>query len=63
MTLQDSPKLSYSIAEIVRLTGLARSSIYRAINAGPLRARKCGRRTIVLASDLQTFLTGLREVA
>jgi excisionase family DNA binding protein len=52
-------KLAYSIKEVMELTGLGRSTIYRAIDHGQLKVRKCGRRTLVLATDLNTFLDGL----
>ena len=41
------------------LSGLGRDTIYKAIHTGRLPARKLGRRTIVLASDLQAFLESL----
>jgi excisionase family DNA binding protein len=41
------------------LTGLGRDSVYKAIRARHLPARKLGRRTLILASDLQTFLSSL----
>jgi excisionase family DNA binding protein len=63
LTPLHTTRLSYSINETVELTGLARSSIYRAIAARMLRARKCGRRTIILGSDLHKFLASLKEVA
>ena len=56
-------KLGYSINEVARITGLGRSSIYRAINNDLLGARKLGRRTIILATDLGKFLVNLKEVA
>jgi excisionase family DNA binding protein len=52
-------KLSYSIAEAVELTGLGRSTIYEEIRSKRLLARKIGRRTIVLAEDLSSFLASL----
>ena len=41
------------------LSGLGRDTLYKAIHAGRLPARKLGRRKIVLASDLQAFLEAL----
>ena len=52
-------KLSYSIAETVELTGLGRSTLYEEIHSNRLRARKIGRRTIILAEDLSSFLASL----
>jgi len=52
-------RAAYSIAEVMVQCGLGRDSIYKAINTGQLPARKLGRRTIVLASDLESFLKAL----
>ncbi len=53
-----SPR-AFRIAEICSITGLGRTTIYAAIRAGDLIARKCGRRTIVLADDLSEWLASL----
>ena len=52
-------RVAYSIAEAMALSGLGRDTLYKQIHAGRLPARKLGRRTIVLASDLQRFLEAL----
>jgi len=51
--------LSYTIAESVNATGVSRSSIYRALKAGELQARKRGRRTLIMADELRRWLTNL----
>jgi excisionase family DNA binding protein len=57
-------QLSYSINEVSAATGLGRTTIYAAIKTGDLIARKCGRRTTILAEDLSSFLRNLpRTVA
>ena len=56
---QEIRQLSYSIAETVELTSLGRSSIFEEIRSNRLRARKVGRRTIILAEDLANFLASL----
>jgi hypothetical protein len=50
------PKLAYSIGELAACGPVGRSTIYNAIAAGRLRARKIGRRTIVLDEDWRAFL-------
>ncbi len=55
-------KLAYSIADVMLAADAGRSSIYRAIAAGDLRAVKRGRRTLVLADDLRAWLQALRPV-
>ena len=52
-------QLSYSINEVVEHTSLGRSTIFEEIRSNRLRARKVGRRTIVLAEDLVSFLASL----
>ena len=52
-------KLAFSIPDVVHSSGLCRTLIYAEIRAGRLRARKCGRRTIILRHDLEAFLQGL----
>lgn len=54
--------LAYSIADVCKMTGIGRSSIYTAIKEGRLRAVKHFGRTLVLASDLQSFLASLPEI-
>jgi excisionase family DNA binding protein len=50
---------AYRIADVCELTGLGRTTIYAALKSGALPARKCGRRTLILAADLETFLGNL----
>jgi hypothetical protein len=51
-------RLAYAISELAKLTSLGRQSIYDAISSGHLIARKVGRRTFVLRSDAERWLTG-----
>lgn len=53
---------AYRIADVCKVTGLGRTSIYAAIKSGDLVARKWNRCTIVLGDDLATFLTNLPKV-
>jgi excisionase family DNA binding protein len=39
--------------------GIGRDKLYSLIRSGELPARKVGRRTLVVASDLEAFLEGL----
>jgi excisionase family DNA binding protein len=48
-----------SVAEACAVAGIGRTKFYEAIANGSLRARKFGKRTIVLRSDLQDFLSEL----
>lgn len=51
-------KLAYSIREACEASSLGRTSIYAAIAAGRLSARKVGGRTIILADSLHALLAG-----
>ena len=44
------------------MTGLGRDKVYAVINEGLLAARKCGRRTLITATDLQAFLEALPTI-
>lgn len=52
-------QFSLSINEVCTATGLGRTKVYEAINSGALKARKLGKRTIILADDLTSYLSGL----
>jgi len=54
--------LGYTIADAVSVTGVGRTSIYKAIAEGQLRAVKNGRRTLILADDLKRFLNNLETM-
>lgn len=52
-------QLSHSIEEARRITGICRGLLYKSINSGQLKAKKFGRRTIILHDDLMAFLSSL----
>lgn len=52
-----------SIVEAAAMAGLGRTKIYEAISMGHLRARKCGKRTLILRDDLRHFLASLPNAA
>lgn len=54
-------RIAYSIDEVVELTGIGRTRLYEVIAAGDLRTKKLGRRTLVLASDLGTWINSLPD--
>ena len=56
------PKAAYSVPEAMCVLGLCRDSVYKLIRDNKLPARKIGRRTIVLASDLEAFLKALPAI-
>jgi excisionase family DNA binding protein len=51
----ESP-LAFTVADACMRSGIGRTAIYDMINSGKLIARKRGRRTLILADDLQRCL-------
>ena len=56
-------KATYSVAETLELLSIGRTSLYAAIKRGDLTPIKFGRKTLICAVDLATFLTRLKEAA
>jgi excisionase family DNA binding protein len=55
----DEAPLGRSINAAAIRAGVGRSTIYAAINTGALKAHKAGRRTIIIETDLRTWLASL----
>ncbi len=56
-------QLAYSLSEVAAASRVSRSTLYRAIDAGELRAVKRGRRTLVLAQDMKRWIENLPAVS
>ena len=54
-------QLSFTIQETVQAIGIGRTKLYEYINSGQLKAKKIGKRTIVLKRDLDSFLDNLQS--
>ena len=52
-----------SVAEACAVAGIGRTKIYQAITDGSLKARKCGKRTLILRDELRHFLASLPTAA
>ena len=57
--IQELRREAVSIAEAGAMAGIGRTKIYEAISKGRLKARKCGKRTIILKDELRQFLESL----
>lgn len=53
--------LAYSIEAAAEVSQLGRTQLFEAIKEGKLKARKSGRRTIILREELNAFLHALPE--
>jgi excisionase family DNA binding protein len=51
-------RLTFSIAEACAVAGIRRTTLYKEIRSGDLRAVKIGGRTVILADDLRLWLKG-----
>lgn len=52
-------KAAYGVPEVVAILSIRRTSLYELVKSGRLRATKCGRRTLFLATDVAAFLASL----
>lgn len=52
-------QITLSIDETCLATGLGRTKLYEIISQGRLPAKKLGKRTLILKSDLEAFLSAL----
>lgn len=59
-TLQSD--LALEINELARRAKIGRTLLYEEIRSGRLKARKIGRRTIILAEDARAWLTAAPRV-
>jgi excisionase family DNA binding protein len=56
MTATQPGPVMHRIRDVVRLTGLSRSGIYKQIKAGRLRTVKQGRATLITAAALDDYV-------
>ena len=54
--LQNDDRLTVSIAEACRLTGLGRTSIYELVNEGRVRTTRIGTRRLVHVDSLRALV-------
>jgi excisionase family DNA binding protein len=56
----ENPKLAFRAWEVAGALGISRTAVYGLIKDGKLPATKIAGVTVVLASDLDAFLAGLK---
>jgi excisionase family DNA binding protein len=54
--------LAYTIAEACAIAGIRRTTLYKHIRAGKLRAIKIGQRTFFLRDDIHRWLEGMPPI-
>lgn len=59
MRANGSRPVANTVADVLRRVGISRTNFYQEINAGRLKARKIGSKTVVLETDLQAYLEAL----
>lgn len=57
--LEAPDPMAYRLAEAAHAVGVGRSTLYVAAKAGDLPVRKLGRTSLVLRTDLETWLSSL----
>jgi excisionase family DNA binding protein len=55
-------RAAYTIAEACAVAGIRRTTLYKEIHSGELRAVKIGGRTVILVDDLRRWLDGRRSI-
>jgi excisionase family DNA binding protein len=54
--------IAVSVETASKIANIGRTKLYALIGDGSLPARKCGRRTLILVSDLQALLHNLPRI-
>ena len=52
-------RITVTIPDAVKATGMSRTSIYQALKRGELVAKKAGRRTLISVADLEAYVASL----
>jgi len=55
-------KLAFTVEETMGMLSIGRTTLYARIKSGEIQARKCGRKTLILAEEIERFLDGLDTV-
>jgi excisionase family DNA binding protein len=58
MLTDNTTPAAYTISEACAVAGIRRTTLYKEIRSGDLRAVKIGGRTVILVNDLRRWLDG-----
>jgi excisionase family DNA binding protein len=61
--MSEPEKLSYTLEEAARATGVSRTTIWRQIKAGKLQSFRYAGKTLIMADDLRAALGAAREAS
>jgi excisionase family DNA binding protein len=53
--------IAMDIQTAVKLSGISRTILYEALKRGDLKAKKLGKRTLILRADLENYILSLEE--
>ncbi len=53
---------TFTIAQTCEQLSVGRTCLYKLIKSDKLKAVKCGRRTLILREDLETFVSSLPKI-
>lgn len=56
MDNQVTPKLAYSVDEAAATLTLSKARLYELLKSGEIKYKQCGRRRLIPASAIRTFL-------
>ncbi|RFD19500.1 DNA-binding protein [Komagataeibacter melaceti] len=51
--------ISASIQDAVKMSGIGRTTLYGLLSQGKIKARKCGRRTLIMVDSLESYINSL----
>ncbi|MFA5593249.1 MAG: helix-turn-helix domain-containing protein [Micavibrio sp.] len=57
------PPICYTVEQACAATGIGKTKLYEALDSGVLPAKKWGKRTLILKSELQRYLSNLEAYA
>lgn len=57
--MKSNEKIAYSPEEACEVAGFRKTTLYEEIKAGRLKARKLGKKTLILHTDLRSYLEDL----
>lgn len=59
--LDPHSRMTFSVKQAVEYSGLSRSFLYNLFASGDLKRLKAGKRVLILKSDMDAYLSSIRE--